>query len=726
MKFFNFIEVCFFFLLFCIFSSCEKDIIVPLASEVNESEEISYLQISIDGYTTTVEGIDQDDKDIILGYFSRSRKSSDNLYSIVDSLLESSVVYVQDRSSDKRMISIHIESTFADRLFNAVFLLENNSVEEAQILEYHLSQDLIDQLENNELSMDRFIGDVSVWPIEKITSLIQKNSNNECFTINVINQILYNSSGGSTGGGGPNGPGPGNTSGPVGGSNTGSNNGNGSSNGSGNIPEGSICFAVAPAGSSDGAGGTFEVPTLARVDCETGKIIGQAIVSEPESSSKSQKVNCSEIIEVLGIHTGYIANLGMTREQQWESLMNRTPFKHSDAAKAIIDLNEMRSCRSSPTACAKEQLIDFGTKTLRDHFGRNTLISSVPRNIRNNDLLIISEALLAAMLNDNDAIYSSIEFTLRKLSNPYVRNNLASVLVELAVLYENNSSSVFNRNAENWLTFNNRITSDVSQRTKEWLLYKSSVLSRLASNDIDDIIVADLSEIYVSNYLDNPDFKALVDGEFDAASEILWVALREVGVEVAVELAIRYVPGFNQVDNLKDLVRNASQGDVLGFLAEVLDIVKGLARNVPGLQAISLAVDGIELTAKASKTWRAIAKMERTGSRFANNILETVSKRGGKIIDSFKYKDKRVGATLNNLDSPEGFFDDFQRLFPNVREIPSSQLRSTSSYTELAGFRSGQLRVIIKYGGTTFPDGYTLEAKNGGAPIFKIRLNYPD
>ena len=80
---------------------------------------------------------------------------------------------------------------------------------------------------------------------------------------------------------------------------------------------------------------------------------------------------------------------------------------------------------------------------------------------------------------------------------------------------------------------------------------------------------------------------------------------------------------------------------------------------------------------------------------------------------------------MEDIVSPEGFFDDFENaiksIYDDVKILDASEL---ASY-ELAGFKfkNGVIRVSIKYGGITTPEGYTLEMKWGSqGPPLKFRF----
>ena len=186
---------------------------------------------------------------------------------------------------------------------------------------------------------------------------------------------------------------------------------------------------------------------------------------------------------------------------------------------------------------------------------------------------------------------------------------------------------------------------------------------------------------------------------------------------MAIELIKRNVPGVSDYNNVIDAIGDIGQGDMLGFLGEVLDIVK---RKFPALVPINLTLDGIELGGKAAKVWRAIAKMEVFGNEVIEKTLEVVKNQAGGLLGKFKWKNNQVGAEIIDVADPIDFWDELVNLFPNKQPIDLSN--SPPGYLE--GFTVvPNVEVRIKFGGNTNPNGYTIEFKIGTTgQEFKIRF----
>ncbi|WP_157974554.1 hypothetical protein [Lewinella sp. IMCC34183] len=171
------------------------------------------------------------------------------------------------------------------------------------------------------------------------------------------------------------------------------------------------------------------------------------------------------------------------------------------------------------------------------------------------------------------------------------------------------------------------------------------------------------ANIYIQLYIENADFRALADGEFAEIPGFLWPFIQEVAVEVAIELIKRNVPGVSDYSNVIDAINNVRQGDILGFLGETLNIVK---RKFPALAALDLTVDGIELTGKASRAWRAVVEMKHFGSEFVEKLLTVVKNQSGSILGKLTWRGGNYGMTLADVKNPQSFFNELLGLFPDV------------------------------------------------------------
>jgi len=128
-------------------------------------------------------------------------------------------------------------------------------------------------------------------------------------------------------------------------------------------------------------------------------------------------------------------------------------------------------------------------------------------------------------------------------------------------------------------------------------------------------------ESYIALLESDEDFKTYAIVIHPAIPSWMWTFIREIGIEIAVELAKKYGP-VGIVDDVIDAVGDLAQGDVLSFMGEVIDIVR---KKVPALAAVSLTLDGVDLGGKAAKAWTAISKLEHYGSKVIEKMMNTLN-----------------------------------------------------------------------------------------------------
>ena len=266
---------------------------------------------------------------------------------------------------------------------------------------------------------------------------------------------------------------------------------------------------------------------------------------------------------------------------------------------------------------------------------------------------------------------------------------------------------------------------ELTQGEVNWLLiepnsdYAYEVSNYLNSNNLEHQSAAkEASKIYLNLLKNDPEFAEL-SAEFAAIPSFIWPFIREVAVEFAIELIKKHIPGVSDYNNVINAINNLQQGDMLGFLGEVLDIVK---KKFPALAAIDLAIDGYNLTGVAAKAWKAYTKMEQFGGDVIERFTQVLVTHANGILGKFNWK-SGVGVEISGVGSPEQFWDDLQSQFPSATILPLNQL---APY-EIAGFRingtgSGQIRFSIKYGGNSNPNGYTIEIKLGSNEPLKFRF----
>ena len=221
-------------------------------------------------------------------------------------------------------------------------------------------------------------------------------------------------------------------------------------------------------------------------------------------------------------------------------------------------------------------------------------------------------------------------------------------------------------------------------------------------------------EIYLDLYDSDEIFRSFIDLDFAAFPSFLWPFIRDIGIEVAIELIKKYAPG-SEIEDAIEAIGNLGQGDVLGFFAEVIDILK---KRFPAIAAINLTVDGVVLGSKAGKAWKAIARMRDFPNSVIEKFLQTIKSQTGGVLGRLSFK-KGTGAILNDVADPIEFWDELISLFPDANPV---NLPPNSFFDEAFDIFGGGIQFRIKVGGGTMAnDEFTIEIQKG-ASVFKIRF----
>jgi hypothetical protein len=156
------------------------------------------------------------------------------------------------------------------------------------------------------------------------------------------------------------------------------------------------------------------------------------------------------------------------------------------------------------------------------------------------------------------------------------------------------------------------------------------------------------AELFMTNVFTDQEFADLSTSSF-SWSGIMWDIAKELAGDKAVDIMAQFIPGFSNVDELKDAVKAAKNGDWLEFTAEIAKIV---GQNTPWGKILQVAEAGSELynfckkidniwdkintysTAVASKMWDIIKKCPesiRTNPTIISDLIKAVN-RGAKSI----------------------------------------------------------------------------------------------
>ena len=116
--------------------------------------------------------------------------------------------------------------------------------------------------------------------------------------------------------------------------------------------------------------------------------------------------------------------------------------------------------------------------------------------------------------------------------------------------------------------------------------------------------------------------------------------------------------------------------------------------------------------------------MEQFGGEVIEKFLSVIKNTGGNVLDKFKWVSNNVGAEIKDIGNAETFWDNIENNFSTIPGFTLLLPTELAPY-EISAFKfnNGVIRVSIKYGGNTNPNGYTIELKYANNIPFKIRLN---
>ncbi len=201
----------------------------------------------------------------------------------------------------------------------------------------------------------------------------------------------------------------------------------------------------------------------------------------------------------------------------------------------------------------------------------------------------------------------------------------------------------------------------------------------LVNKNYSDLTLAD-KELLVKEFLKeievNPTLKELVE-EYKNSEAVFhpWMSalFKELALELGWKVISKYIPGYGDWQSIKDAIEEAKDGDWLGALGEILNIVK---KKVPALAVIDAIVDVWHLTPLVNKAWKAFDKIKELPVSAFNGLLTTIKSKTGGLIGKLFHDDFNPGASQSFLNvSPtqaSSFFDEFaQKLGKNVNATSS-------------------------------------------------------
>lgn len=192
-------------------------------------------------------------------------------------------------------------------------------------------------------------------------------------------------------------------------------------------------------------------------------------------------------------------------------------------------------------------------------------------------------------------------------------------------------------------------------------------------------------ETYLELLANNPSFEEL-DELWPTLPSFVWPFIKDIGAEIGAELfkklAKKYTP-TGQVENVIDAIKALGQGELLGFIGEVFDIIK---TKFPAAAFVDAGIDSYYLYQKAEPVWKAISKMEQFGGEVIEKFLSVIKNTGGNVLDKFKWVSNNVGAEIKDIGNAETFWDNIENNFSTIPGFTLLLPTELAPY-EISGFK---------------------------------------
>ncbi len=181
---------------------------------------------------------------------------------------------------------------------------------------------------------------------------------------------------------------------------------------------------------------------------------------------------------------------------------------------------------------------------------------------------------------------------------------------------------------------------------------------------------------------------------------------KELAIEIGFRIVKKYLPGYGDWQSINDAIKNGAQGDWIGMLGEILNIVK---KRVPWLAAVDAVIDAFDLGSLANKSWKVFDKLSDLPPSAAKGLIKTVKEKCGDILEKIEIdpsSSQGFGRILYNPNDAPSFFDDLARNitgnFPN-------------SFTP----QNGGIGKYFDFQGVKF-NFYTIPTTSGAGPTIEI------
>lgn len=184
----------------------------------------------------------------------------------------------------------------------------------------------------------------------------------------------------------------------------------------------------------------------------------------------------------------------------------------------------------------------------------------------------------------------------------------------------------------------------LSGQQSNWLsqnFLRADEIYTLLNSNYDALTFEDkkmLAKVHLERMMDDADYLEMVESYSANVSIHPWMIelFKELAIEIGFKLVQKYLPGYSDWDSIKDAIENASHGDWIGTLSEVINIVK---RKVPWLAAVDAVFDAFDFGYISNKTWKAFDKLKDLPTNAFNGILKTIKDKCGGLLGKIMHDD---------------------------------------------------------------------------------------
>lgn len=241
----------------------------------------------------------------------------------------------------------------------------------------------------------------------------------------------------------------------------------------------------------------------------------------------------------------------------------------------------------------------------------------------------------------------------------------------------------------------------------------------LFNNNYSELTLDDrkaLVKVHLSELISNQDYLQMNESYSSSAALMHpWMVdlFTELASEIGLKVIKKYLPGYGDWQSIKDALSNASHGDWLGALGEVINIVK---KRVPLLAAIDATIDVFNFGSLANKAWKAFDKIREMPTSVFNGLVKTIKEKCGGILGNLLHDDTGGGYSQAfikfNTNNPYSFF----------QSLASNLGKTITTHPNGGYFDAGTIRFNFYWDATSVPHLPTIELKFQNGKNYKLRI----